>query len=148
MEELVASLRKCHGNTFVMYFKAHAFHWNVEGIHFSQYHDFFADLYGDLFGAIDPLAENIRKLGAYAPVGLNEVYAQAAVNDSDLKGDSIKEMLAILVEDNDTVLACLNETFALATAANKQGVANFIADRIDIHEKHAWQLRASLKGAN
>lgn len=148
MEELVASLRKCHGNTFVMYFKAHAFHWNVEGIHFTQYHDFFADLYGDLFGAIDPLAENIRKLGVYAPVGLNEVYAQSAVNDSDIKGDSIKEMLAILVEDNDTVLGCLNETFALATAANKQGVANFIADRIDIHEKHAWQLRASLKGAN
>jgi starvation-inducible DNA-binding protein len=147
MEELVISLRKCQANTFVMYFKAHAFHWNVEGIHFSQYHDFFADLYADLIGAVDPLAENIRKLGAYAPTGLNELYTHATINDSTLKGDSVKEMLASLVMDNDTVLACLNETFAKATAANKQGIANFIADRIDIHETHDWQLRASLKGA-
>lgn len=147
MEELVISLRKCTANTFVMYFKTHAFHWNVEGIHFSQYHDFFSDLYDDLFGAVDPLAENIRKLGAYAPTGLNELYTHSTIGDSNLKGDSVKEMLASLVMDNDTVLGCLKETFALATAANKQGLANFLADRIDTHEKHGWQLRASLRGA-
>jgi starvation-inducible DNA-binding protein len=147
MEELIASLRKCHANTFVMYFKAHAFHWNVEGIHFSQYHDFFADLYGDLFGAVDPLAENIRKLGAFAPTGLNELYSVASVNESSVTGDSLKEMLESLVTDNDAIIACLNETFNLASKANKQGVADFIAGRIDTHEKHGWQLRASFKGA-
>jgi starvation-inducible DNA-binding protein len=146
MEELIASLRKCHANTFVMYFKAHAFHWNVEGIHFSQYHDFFADLYGDLYGAIDPLAENIRKLEVYAPTGLNELYSVASVNESSVTGDSVKEMLQSLLTDNNTVITCLSETFDLASKAGKEGLADFIAGRIDIHEKHGWQLRASLKG--
>jgi starvation-inducible DNA-binding protein len=146
MEELIASLRKCHANTFVMYFKAHAFHWNVEGIHFSQYHDFFADLYSDLYGAIDPLAENIRKLEAYAPTGLNDLYSVTSINESSVTGDSVKEMLQSLVIDNSTIIACLNESFDLASKASKQGLADFIAGRMDIHEKHGWQLRASLKG--
>ena len=147
MEELVISMRKCLANTFVMYFKAHAFHWNVEGIHFPTYHSFFGDLYEDLHGSVDPIAEEIRALGVYAPTGLNEMYADATIADSSLKGDSVKEMLASLAMDNSTVLECLNKSFALATANNAQGLANFLADRIDTHKKHGWMLSASLRGA-
>jgi starvation-inducible DNA-binding protein len=149
MEDLLLSLRKCHANTFVMYFKSHAFHWNVEGIYFPTYHDFFFDLYVELFGAIDPFAENIRKLGEYAPTGLNELYTLSSIDESNLTGDSVKEMIKSLIDDNNIVLECLNKTFQLATSSsvNKQGLADFIAGRIDTHEKHGWQLRASLKGA-
>ena len=147
MEQLAISMRKCLANTFVMYFKAHAFHWNVEGIHFPTYHSFFGDLYEDLHGAVDPIAEEIRALGLYAPTGLNEMYADATISDSSLKGDSVKEMLASLAMDNNTVLECLNNSFALATAANAQGLADFLAGRIDIHKKHGWMLTASLRGA-
>ena len=147
MEELVISMRKCLANTFVAYFKAHAFHWNVEGIHFPTYHDFFGDLYADLQGAIDPMAEEIRALGAYAPVGLNELYASATIADSTLKGDSVKEMLAVLAMDNATILECLNNSFSLANAANQQGLADFIAGRIDIHKKHGWMIASCLRGA-
>lgn len=147
MEELVSSMRKCLANTFVAYFKAHAFHWNVEGIHFPTYHDFFGDLYGDLHGAVDPIAEEIRALGAYAPTGLNEMYASATIVDSSLKGDSVKEMLASLLMDNNTILDCLNASFAQATALNQQGLADFLAGRIDTHKKHGWMLSASLRGA-
>ena len=147
MEELVLSMRKCLANTFVAYFKAHTFHWNVEGIHFPTYHDFFGDLYEDLHGAVDPIAEEIRALGAYAPTGLNELYADATIADSNLKGDSVKEMLSVLLMDNNAILECLNRSFALATAANAQGLADFLAGRIDIHKKHGWMLSASLRGA-
>ncbi len=146
MEELVLSLRKCHANTFALYFKAHSFHWNVEGIHFSQYHDFFGELYNELFSAVDPLAENIRKLNKYAPRGLNELYSYTTLSDSVFVSDSIKEMLTALVADNAEVLVCLNKTFDLASKENKQGLADFIAGRIDVHEKHQWMLTASLKG--
>ena len=147
MEELAVSVRKCLANTFVMYFKAHTFHWNVEGIHFPTYHGFFGDLYEDLQGAVDPIAEEIRALGAYAPTGLNELYGDATITDSSLKGDSVKEMLASLAMDNNTVLACLNDSFAKASAVNAQGLCNFLADRIDTHKKHGWMITASLRGA-
>ena len=147
MDELVASMQKCLANTFVYYFKAHGFHWNVEGVNFPEYHGFFGDLYESLHDAVDPIAEQIRALNAYAPSGLNEMYASATISDSTIKGAQVKEMLATLLMDNDTVSANLTEAFGLATAANKQGLANFLADRIDQHAKHGWQLRSSLKGA-
>lgn len=148
MDELKASLRSCLANTFVMYFKTHSFHWNVEGIHFSQYHDFFAGLYEDLYGAVDPLAENLRKLGEYAPKSLTELYNNSSLTENALTvGDSVKQMLNSLVIDNNQLIDCMNETFRLATAQNEQGLANFIADRIDQHKKHGWMLTSSLKGA-
>lgn len=145
MNGLVSALRVAMANTFVMYFKAQGFHWNVEGIHFSQYHNFFGDIYSDLYGSVDPMAENIRKLGEYAPRSLSEMYKSSTLVESDIVGTSLKEMLNSLLTDNTEVLNSLNRTFALANAANEQGLANFIAERIDSHKKHEWQLKSSLK---
>ena len=146
MDELVAQLRTSMANTFVMYFKTHGFHWNVEGIHFSQYHEFFHELYEDLYGAIDPLAENIRKLGEYAPKSLADMYRFSTLTESDIVGTDVKEMLNSLLTDNTEVLSSLSKTFTLANTANEQGLANFIAERIDQHKKHGWQIKSSLKG--
>lgn len=148
MNELVLSMNKCLANTFVFYFKTHAFHWNLEGINFPTYHDFFGDLYQELFDAVDPIAEEMRALDVYAPSGLNELYKHATISDSDLKGDSLKDMLMAALGDNATVIADLTTAFTLATKENKQGLANFLADRIDKHKKHEWMLRSCLKGVN
>jgi len=45
------------------------------GPDFHQYHSFFAMIYEDVASAIDPLAENMRKLGALAPRGITELAA-------------------------------------------------------------------------
>jgi starvation-inducible DNA-binding protein len=146
MDELISAMKQCLGNTFVMYFKTHGFHWNVEGIHFSQYHEFFAELYEDLYGAVDPLAEELRALDTYAPKNLNEIYKYATIVESDVVGDNIRAMLIILENDNLQTIASLTKAFNLATKTGKQGIANLVADRLDKHEKHGWQIRASLKG--
>lgn len=146
MDELVAALRTVMANTFVMYFKTQGFHWNVEGIHFSQYHEFFQELYEDLYSAVDPLAENIRKLGEYAPKSLADMYKSSTLTESDIVGTDVKEMLNSLLTDNTQVLISLNSAFQLSNTANEQGLANFIAERIDQHKKHEWQLKSSLKG--
>jgi hypothetical protein len=38
----------------------------------------------------------------------------------------------------------MDVAFALATAADEQGIVNFLGERIDTIDKWAWQLRASL----
>jgi hypothetical protein len=38
----------------------------------------------------------------------------------------------------------LNNSFATANSANEQGIANFIAERIDSTQKWMWQLRSSV----
>lgn len=145
MNELVAALKVLQANATVMYYKVHQFHWNIEGVEFTQYHEFFGDLYTDIYNSIDPIAENIRKLDDYAPVSLDELFKYKTLNEETTRVVLLKDILASLIKANDEVLNSLNNVFDLATKNKKQGIANFIADRIDTHEKHGWFLRASAK---
>ena len=145
MNELIATLKLALGNTFFMYYKTHAYHWNVEGMEFSQYHDFFADLYEDLYGAVDPLAENLRKLDAYAPISIMELYNYKTIQEDSAMPVLLVDMFNNLLAANTETYNTLSKLFDLATAAKEQGLANFAADRMDSHRKHAWMLKASLK---
>jgi starvation-inducible DNA-binding protein len=145
MDELKIAIRVLLANTYVLYFKIHSFHWNIEGIHFTQYHDFLGNVYQDVYGSIDPIAEFLRKLDDYAPKSLDEMFKYKTLNEETTQTDDIRAIMLKLLADNEEVIASLNKVFALATAANKQGIANFVADRIDAHEKHSWFLRASAK---
>jgi hypothetical protein len=49
-----------------------------------------------------------------------------------------------LLAANDTILDELSDAFDCATAYSQQGVANFLAGRIDQHQFWKWQLTASL----
>lgn len=145
MEELNKALRTALADTFFMYFKAQAFHWNVEGILFSQYHDFFGKIYEEVYSAVDPMAEEIRAIGFYAPMSLPELYADKSLEETNQPTD-VRQMVSSLLAMNTGVLASLNAAFRLADSMNQQGVADFIAGRIDCHKKHEWTLSASLKG--
>ena len=145
MNKLIAAVKLALGNTFFMYYKTHAYHWNVEGIEFSQYHDFFGDLYEDIYGAVDPTAENLRKLGVYAPISIMELYNYKTVTEDSVMPVLLSDMLANLIIANNETYNAFSKVFDLATAAKEQGLANFAADRMDNHRKHGWQLAASLK---
>jgi starvation-inducible DNA-binding protein len=145
MDELKASLKVLLANATVMYYKAHQFHWNVEGIEFTQYHDFFEVLYTDVYNSVDPIAENLRKLDEYAPVSLDELFKYKTLKEETTREVLLADILSSLIAANTEVLISLNNVFDLATKNKKQGIANFVADRIDTHEKHGWWLRASAK---
>lgn len=132
-------------NTFIMYFKAHSYHWNIEGVHFPQLHGFFGDIYSDVYGAVDQMAEEIRALGEYAPRNLDEIYKNKTI-DAENVGMDARTMLADLLVANNETLNVLNKLFDELTDAKKQGFADFIASRIDAHNKHGWMLRSTLKG--
>ena len=146
MDELVQYLRECLANTFVMYFKAHQFHWNVEGPNFPQYHNFLGDLYEELHGAVDPIAEQIRTLDQYAPTSIAAMLAMSAVIES-LSIAQPREMFASLNNDNDIVLLTLTKAYQKAEELGHLGISNFLQDRLTAHEKHGWMLRATIKNA-
>lgn len=144
MKELVNKLNVLIADVVTMYFQAHGYHWNVEGQDFSQYHSLFSEIYEDLYGSIDPIAENIRKLDAYAPFGLQDFIDKRTVSAASVKPDP-KDMSKALLKTNEGVAKTLKEAFDAADKADKQGIANFLAERIDMHDKWAWQLKASTK---
>jgi starvation-inducible DNA-binding protein len=54
-------------------------------------------------------------------------------------------MIEELLTDNETIIDLLNQCFASAEEENQQGIADFIASRIDAHAKHGWMLRSFTK---
>ena len=141
---LVETLKTTLADTFVLYFKAHSYHWNIEGSDFAQYHDFIGDFYADVFASVDSIAELIRTLDAYAPTSLSRLQALTQMEEEE-NILSAKEMLVRLRQDNDKYLAQLVKTYNEAETASEFGVSNHIQDRIQAHEKHAWMLRAITK---
>jgi starvation-inducible DNA-binding protein len=144
MAELPKTLKSLLGDVVTMYFQAHGYHWNVEGQDFSQYHSLFESVYEDVYGSIDPIAENVRKLNDYAPLTLQRFIDERTIDFKDVEPNP-KAMAKELLKTNEALLKQLNDAFAVATKENQQGIANFIAERIDMHQKWSWQLRASTK---
>jgi starvation-inducible DNA-binding protein len=128
-----------------VYFRAHGYHWNVQGQDFTEYHMLFGEIYEDLYHAVDPTAENLRALGDFAPYRLQDFVAMRSIQDSPVPpADPIAMALDLLV-GIDALLAVTNRTAAIATQVNEQGVLNFLAGRIEMLGKFKWQLTASLQ---
>ena len=145
MEELVESLKKTLASTFAFYLKAHNYHWNVEGHSFSEYHTFLGDLYAEVWGAVDLIAEHIRTLDAYAPGSFTRFQQLSSIED-EMSVPTGRMMMAKLLADNQRILSDLMAAHRAAEAMGKRGIVNFLEDRIDIHEKHGWMLRSFTKG--
>jgi starvation-inducible DNA-binding protein len=143
-ETLNEIMKKVLADTFAMYLKTHNFHWNVEGSNFPQYHQFFGKLYLELFASVDTIGEQIRALDSYAPGSFSRFEELTDIED-ELTVPSGIEMAKILGEDNEVVMASLGMAIKLATDLDKQGLINFLANRIDIHSTHSWMLRSIIK---
>jgi starvation-inducible DNA-binding protein len=144
METLIEMMRKVLADTFAFYLKAHNYHWNVEGPDFPQYHKFLGKLYEEVFDAVDPIAEQIRALDAYVPGSFSRFLELTEIEDETSVPAGV-EMARRLMTDNERVLATLNVAFKLADQFDKQGLADFLAGRIDTHSKHQWMLRSITK---
>lgn len=142
MEELHNALKIVLADTFTMYFKTHSFHWNVIGPNFPTYHDFFGDLYGELHGAVDAIAEQIRTVNSFAPSSLDRLKELTRIEESDTIPNA-ERMFQVLINDNNIVLDALKQAYDLADKNEELGLANFLQDRMDIHKKHGWMLRAT-----
>lgn len=140
-QDLEMRLRDLLGDVVTFKFLAHGFHWNVRGINFSQYHEFFGEIYEDADGAIDPIAENIRKINFDAPFRLTDFIESADEIEPTDSSDPL-EMCRSLYMANEDVRESIVHALSVADELEEQGIVNFLAERQDMHSKWQWQLRA------
>ena len=141
---LIDELKKVHADAFTFYLKAHFYHWNVEGPDFPQYHDFLQNLYLEVFASVDTLAELIRTLDSYAPGTLTRLKELTTIEETDDVPDA-RTMMTRLLQENNILRASLLTAYKTADTTGEVGISNFLQDRIQAHEKHAWMLRSILK---
>ena len=144
METLIEQMKTILGTTFGLYFKAHSYHWNVEGPDFAQYHDFLGNFYESVYGNVDPIAEHIRALNSYAPVTLSRMLELSDIEEKDSIPTALA-MIADLKTDNERYMMHLRAGIAAADQADEPAVGNFLQDILDQHQKHGWMLRSFTK---
>ena len=116
---LADSLKVLLATSYVFSIKAQNFHWNVEGSDFPQLHEFFGDLYSEVYdNTIDRSAEFIRVLDTYTP-GSMARFAELSIIQEQTKIPRAQLMIAELYEDNSKMLMLLNEIFPIANETNQ-----------------------------
>ena len=144
---LADDLKTLLATEYAFVIKAQNFHWNVEGPDFAQYHQFYRELHNEVYeNTIDQTAEYVRTLDVYAP-GSFERFGELSVIAGQTKVPRAMLMIQELFDDNNALLQILNQTYKSAVSEENEGIANFVAERLDAHNKHAWQLRSFLKGS-
>lgn len=142
--DLAEELNELLANVVSFYFKAHGAHWNVMGPDFAEYHELFGEIYVDAYSSIDPIAENVRKLGKSALSGLSTIALMAELPETAANITEARVLATEILSANEMLIGELVEAFDCAIMHNQQGIANFLAERIDAHQKWKWQLSSSL----
>ena len=144
MDELIKTIKVAFASEYSYFVKAQFFHWNVEGSNFPQYHELFGNIYEEVYGNIDAFAENLRKLGTYAPGSFERLSMLSRIED-ETQIMPAEQMLSELLADSESMCEMFKVVFMLSEQAREHGLSDFIAGRQDAHRKHAWMLKATLK---
>jgi starvation-inducible DNA-binding protein len=141
-KEIVGGLSHLLADTYTLYLKTHAYHWNVTGQMFRSLHLMFEEEYVELWNAVDDIAERIRSLGELAPGSYAELAELSAVPDEPGAPPAL-EMVRNLADGHETVARTARELVKLAEGAGDVATADLATARIEVHEKTAWMLRAT-----
>jgi starvation-inducible DNA-binding protein len=146
--KLIQLMQGVLADSFVMYTKAHGYHWNVEGKLFPMLHEFFGDIYAEVYDSIDSTAEQIRQIQGRAIHSLLEFDKARTVPDTVINVPTDNTgMLNDLFAANQLVLASLMRAYDEAGTQQEFGLQNYLQDRMMAHKKHAWMLRSTLNKA-
>jgi len=138
---IASGLKRLLADSYTMYLQTHNFHWNVTGPQFRELHLMFEEHYTELATAVDEIAERIRTLGVAAP-GTYKTFAELS-SIREVEGvPSATQMIKILTQGHEQVVKTCREVLALAQKADDESTAALVSDRMRIHEKTAWMLRA------
>jgi starvation-inducible DNA-binding protein len=134
-------LARLLADTYVLYLKTHAYHWNVTGPHFASLHAMFEQQYLELRDAVDVIAERIRAIGPMAPGSYRQMAELSNLSEDETVPEAL-EMVRRLADDHDRVAATAADALKAAEKADDQVTVDLATQRSAIHEKTRWMLRA------
>ena len=140
-QQVAEGLSRLLADSYTLYLQTHNFHWNVTGPRFRDLHLMFEEHYTELATAVDDIAERIRTLGVAAPGTYSAFAKLSAVKEVD-GVPSAEEMVDILRTGHEQVVRTSREVLKMAQEADDESTTALVSDRMRIHEKTAWMLRA------
>ncbi len=129
-------------DTYVLYQKTHAYHWNVTGPHFVSLHAMFEEHYREMWAALDELAERVRALGEFAPASGKAFLDLASIDSAEARPPAAEQMIKTLLAGHEALVRRARQAISVAAQVDDAASEDLLTQRIQIHEKTAWMLRA------
>ncbi|WP_151703929.1 Dps family protein [Nitrincola alkalilacustris] len=143
-QEIAEGLKKLLADSYTLYLQTHNFHWNVTGPSFRELHLMFEEHYTELAIAVDEIAERIRTLDVAAPGTYKSLAALTSIEE--VEGvPSAENMVDYLTKGHEQVVKTCRLVLKVAQAADDESTSALVSDRMRVHEKTAWMLRALRK---
>ncbi len=139
--KIAEGLKHLLADSYTLYLQTHNFHWNVTGPQFRALHLMFEEHYTELAVAVDEIAERIRTLDIAAPGTYKEFEKLSSIKEVD-GVPSAAEMVNLLTKGHEQVVKTSRDVLKSAQTAEDESTAALVSDRMRIHEKTAWMLRA------
>jgi starvation-inducible DNA-binding protein len=143
-ETVAEGLSHLLADTYTLYLKTHNFHWNVTGPMFQTLHAMFELQYSELAAAVDVVAERIRALGEPAPGSYGDYQMLSSIT-VEPGVPQARDMIRQLVAGQEAVVRTARRVFPSAEQAGDQVTMDLLTQRMQVHEKTAWMLRALLE---
>ncbi|MFT6349572.1 MAG: starvation-inducible DNA-binding protein [Psychromonas sp.] len=137
-------LKSLLADSYTLYLQTHNFHWNVSGPQFRELHLMFEEQYIELAVAVDDIAERIRTLDVAAPGTYKEFSRLTSIEEVDGVPSS-EVMLDLLTKGHEQVVNTSRKVLKLAQSADDESTIALVSDRMRVHEKTSWMLRATRK---
>jgi len=144
-EKISQGLSRTLADTYLLYLKTHAYHWNVTGPMFSSLHLMFETQYTELHTATDLIAERIRQLGHFAP-GTYKTYTKLGSIPEDKEDvPPALTMVRNLVIGHEALARTVRDAFKLADKGGDQPTMDLLTQRMQASDMAAWMLRSHLE---
>lgn len=140
--DVAKALNNTLADTYSLYMKTHAYHWNVTGPQFHTLHVMFEEQYREMWTALDEIAERVRALGVFAPSSGKALSDLSVIDNADPEPPTATVMIERLLEGHETLVRRAREALGTAEQAGDAASADLLTVRIQTHEKTAWMLRA------
>ncbi|MEH6735788.1 MAG: Dps family protein [Shewanella sp.] len=142
--EIAEGLKKLLADTYTLYLQTHNFHWNVTGVRFRELHLMFEEQYMELAIAVDDIAERVRTLDVAAP-GTYKEFSKLSSIDEVNGVPHATEMIEVLLVGHEKIIQTARDVLKVAHQLDDESTVSLVSDRMRVHEKTSWMLRASNK---
>jgi starvation-inducible DNA-binding protein len=139
---IAEGLKRLLADSYTLYLQTHNFHWNVTGPHFRELHLMLEEHYTELAVAVDDIAERIRALGVAAPGTYKEFSQLTSIEEVSGLSDG-EAIVKVLSASHEQVIRTCRAVLSIAQQADDESSASVVSDRMRVHEKTAWMLRAT-----
>lgn len=139
---VASALNATLADTYALYMKTHAYHWNVTGPQFHTLHIMFEEQYREMWTALDEIAERVRALGVFAPTSGKVLSELTSIESADETPPPATTMIENLLDGHEMLIRSAREGLKVSDEAGDAASADLLTVRIQVHEKTAWMLRA------